>query len=139
MDLKLKPLNVLISSNGSGKSNFISFFKLLNHLVNENLQNAVVKSGGANTVFYFGTKTTEEIDLKLFFGPNSYRVTWEISDKSKLYFSSEKLGFLVDGYDTPLIEKLGVGHFETEIRQESKRNRRVVIADHVIRNLEDDL
>ncbi|MCU4986357.1 hypothetical protein OB991_23650 [Bacillus cereus] len=67
MDLKLKTINVLISSNGSGKSNFISFFKLLNHLVNENLQNAVVKSGGANIIFYFGTKTTEEIDFKLFF------------------------------------------------------------------------
>lgn len=137
MDLKLKPLNVLIGANGSGKSNFISFFKLLNHLVNENLQNAVGKSGGANTLFYFGSKKTEKIEFNLYFGPNSYRVIWEVSDTSKLYFSSEKLGFLGAGYHSPLIENLGAGHFETEIRKESKRNTRVVIADHVIRNLKE--
>ena len=29
-DLEFKPLNVLIGANGTGKSNLISFFKLLN-------------------------------------------------------------------------------------------------------------
>ncbi|MCY8232882.1 AAA family ATPase [Priestia endophytica] len=136
LDLKLRPLNVLIGANGSGKSNFISFFKLLNHLVNENLQNAVAKSGGANTLFYFGTKNTEKIQFNLRFGRNSYRVSWEISDDSRLYFSSETLGFLGERYDTPLLVPLGAGHFETEIRKESKRHsNRVVIADHVINNL----
>jgi predicted ATPase len=29
LDLKMKPINVLIGANGAGKSNFISVFKLL--------------------------------------------------------------------------------------------------------------
>ncbi len=138
LDLKLKPLNVLIGANGSGKSNFISFFKVLNHLVNENLQNAVARSGGANTLFYFGTKTTEQIQFELYFGRNSYRVAWEVSTDSKLYFSHERLGFLGDGYPNPMINGLGSGHNETELLKESKRNpHRTVIADHVITSLKE--
>jgi len=32
MDLKLKPINILIGANGSGKSNLISYFKLVHNL-----------------------------------------------------------------------------------------------------------
>jgi predicted ATPase len=32
LDLKLTPINILIGSNGVGKSNFISFFKLVNNI-----------------------------------------------------------------------------------------------------------
>jgi predicted ATPase len=32
VDLELKPLNVLVAANGSGKSNFISFFRLLGNM-----------------------------------------------------------------------------------------------------------
>ncbi len=36
MDLELRALNVMIGANGSGKSNLISYFKLLNALTNTN-------------------------------------------------------------------------------------------------------
>ena len=36
-DIKLGNLNVLIGSNGVGKSNFISFFELVNALLNKRL------------------------------------------------------------------------------------------------------
>lgn len=36
--LDLKPLNVLIGANGAGKSNFISVFGLLRHIVDRRLQ-----------------------------------------------------------------------------------------------------
>ena len=34
LDLELSNLNVLIGANGSGKSNFLSFFELLNAIRN---------------------------------------------------------------------------------------------------------
>ena len=43
--LKLGPINVLIGANGAGKSNFVSFFKLLNEIVSERLQNYIAKRG----------------------------------------------------------------------------------------------
>ncbi|MDZ8084431.1 MAG: AAA family ATPase [Nostoc sp. DedQUE12b] len=33
MDLELHPLNILIGANGAGKSNLISFFKMLNEMM----------------------------------------------------------------------------------------------------------
>ena len=37
LDLELAPLNILIGSNGSGKSNFLSFFTLLENIYRKNL------------------------------------------------------------------------------------------------------
>ena len=48
LDLTLRPLNVLIGANGSGKSNFIGAFGLLNQIVEENLQVYVQRAGGAD-------------------------------------------------------------------------------------------
>jgi predicted ATPase len=38
LDLKMKPINVLIGANGAGKSNFISVFKLLDLIYKQKLQ-----------------------------------------------------------------------------------------------------
>lgn len=35
--IEFKKLNVLIGSNGSGKTNFISIFRLLQNILNQNL------------------------------------------------------------------------------------------------------
>src|SRR5262245_36335465 len=67
MSLDLRALNVLIGANGSGKSNFIAIFKLLNELVRGKLQEFVGREGGASSLLYFGPKTTSEIAIKLRF------------------------------------------------------------------------
>ncbi|MEQ8753035.1 MAG: AAA family ATPase [Coleofasciculus sp. G1-WW12-02] len=41
MDLELRSLNVLIGANGAGKSNLVSFFKLLNEMMAGRLQQGV--------------------------------------------------------------------------------------------------
>jgi predicted ATPase len=43
MNLELSRLNVLIGANGAGKSNLISFFKLFNHLMSNNLQQHIAR------------------------------------------------------------------------------------------------
>ena len=67
IDLSLKPVNVLIGANGSGKSNFISLFKLLNRLVEESLQVHVAQSGGADQILHYGRKTTDQVEITLWF------------------------------------------------------------------------
>ncbi|WP_229413227.1 AAA family ATPase [Massilia violaceinigra] len=44
--LRLSNLNVLIGANGAGKSNFISFFRMLARLMASELNYYVAKSGG---------------------------------------------------------------------------------------------
>lgn len=67
LDLKLRPINVLIGQNGAGKSNFVSFFRMLNALIEQRLQEYVGKSGGANALLHYGQKTTKEIAVGLYF------------------------------------------------------------------------
>lgn len=93
LDLNLTHLNVLIGSNGAGKSNFISFFKLLNNVIQDNLEVYVSKSGGANSFFYFGAKNTPEIFADLFFGYNRYALKFASTDDDKLFFLNESAMF----------------------------------------------
>lgn len=58
-------LNVLIGGNGSGKSNLVSFFQLLNELEAEHLQTYIGQSGGADSVLYLGSKVTPRISAEL--------------------------------------------------------------------------
>lgn len=54
--LKLNDLNVLIGANGVGKSNFVSYFRLLHELVEGRLQVWTSKQGGADRVVSYGVK-----------------------------------------------------------------------------------
>ena len=63
--LELGSLNVLIGGNGSGKSNLVSFFQLLNELEAEHLQTYIGQSGGADSVLYLGSKVTPRISAEL--------------------------------------------------------------------------
>lgn len=67
LDLELKDINILIGANGSGKSNFLSFFEMLKWLFDNKLDYYVKKSGKANRLLYFGKKVTKEIELDLIY------------------------------------------------------------------------
>lgn len=58
MDLELRSMNVLIGINGAGKSNVISFFRLLNEMMGARLQEHVATSGRAHSILHFGPKVT---------------------------------------------------------------------------------
>ena len=57
MDLELGPINVCIGANGSGKSNLIAFFKLLNELMGGRLQEYVATTGRATANLHFGPQS----------------------------------------------------------------------------------
>ncbi len=64
--VELRPVNLLIGANGSGKSNFLEVFEFLNEIRQGRLQRYV--AGGADRVLHFGFKTTKAIQLQLDFG-----------------------------------------------------------------------
>ena len=69
LDLDLSPINVLIGANGAGKSNFISFFKLLYWMMRSpgQLQLFVGQSDGANSLLFDGAAVTSQIEAELNF------------------------------------------------------------------------
>lgn len=91
-DLKLSSINVLIGSNGAGKSNFISAFSLLQNILNKNLQLAVQQSG-VNSLFYNGRKETEEITFEAYFNNNSYGFSLIPTDDNRIIFKNEFYGY----------------------------------------------
>src|SRR3954453_2852237 len=76
MDLELRPLNVLIGANGAGKSNLVSFFKMLNEMMAGRLQQYIGTAGRAHSLLHFGPKVTPQMDARLEFEGNSGRVIY---------------------------------------------------------------
>ncbi len=80
-DFELRNLNVLIGSNGAGKSNFVDFFRLLRammelplpHLQNSSLQAYIADGGGSDDFLFNGPKVTKYVEAVLLFGDNGYR------------------------------------------------------------------
>src|SRR5260370_33056409 len=65
--LALRPINVVIGANGSGKSNFIGVFAFLHEIREGRLREYVTVAGGAGKVVHFGSQTTGENYLELSF------------------------------------------------------------------------
>lgn len=63
--IELGPLTVLIGANGSGKSNVVSFLKMLKAMGEDDLQGFVARAGGPERLLYGGRKTTEEVAFDL--------------------------------------------------------------------------
>jgi len=93
--LPLKPVNVLIGSNGSGKSNFIGVFAFLHAIREGRLRQYVTEAGGAEKVLHFGSKTTKEIYIHLSFADevNQYELTLVPTREDGLFPSSESAYF----------------------------------------------
>lgn len=89
LDLKLNPINVLIGSNGVGKTNFISFFKLVNNIYEQRLQHYSLKTGVDNLLHY-GRKNTKEIAGQLDFGNNAYSFLLAPTENDTLFLTHER-------------------------------------------------
>jgi predicted ATPase len=92
--LPLRPVNVFVGANGSGKSNLISFFRLLNAIPAGKLQEFVGRSGGANTLLYYGAKETPGLWASLEFEGKTGRVvyfSWLLmsTEADSMIFSNE--------------------------------------------------
>lgn len=60
-DFPLRPINLLIGANGSGKSNFLEAFVFLGAADAGEIDSYVKRYGGADKLLHFGSKTTQEI------------------------------------------------------------------------------
>jgi predicted ATPase len=125
MDLELRSLNVLIGANGAGKSNLVSFFKLLNEMMAGRLQQYIGTTGRAQSLLHFGPKVTPQIEARLEFdvdnGTDTYAMRLFYAAGDTLVFADETLSFLQTGYTTPKVVHLGSGHEETRITQEAEK------------------
>jgi predicted ATPase len=130
MDLELRPLNVLIGANGAGKSNLVSFFKMLNEMMATRLQQYISTTGRAQSILHFGPKVTPQMQAQLKFevgkAVDTYTMRLFHAAGDTLVFAEENLSFHQKGYPKPKLISLGSGHEETRIGQEAGKGERTV-------------
>lgn len=118
--LGLRPLNVLIGANGAGKSNLVSFFKMMNEMMAGRLQQYIASTGHAASNLYFGPRTTPQLEAELEFETDNndvdtYRMRLFHAAGDSLIFAEECLSFRRFGFPNSRDEDLGAGHKETQI------------------------
>jgi len=135
-EVDLHEINILLGANGVGKSNFISTFDLLNAVINRKLQLFFAENGGADTQFYYGTKTTDRIYVKVSFGDNTYSFSLGADTNDMPYFLEEKTTFHIQHlYAGPYFEILGNGHRETKLWEHTRAvvgGSKKTVSDYVL-------
>lgn len=116
LDIRLESINILLGSNGVGKSNFISLFSMLRNLYQGNFQNYVEIKGGADSLLHFGKKHTNGIELDICFGSqerdnNRFIVEFE-SAQDSLNIKSIDTAFL-----EPIHAKWHQKNFERNVKE----------------------
>ena len=129
-NFELSNLNILLGANGAGKSNFISVFKLLANIYDQNLQFYIQKNGGVDAFLHYGRKKTDQINIEFFFDSAEYKFSLVPTVDNRAIFGKEE--FCVTGDST---NKLGnkiyaspksteSGHSETTLRKSSYKHAR---------------
>lgn len=91
-EIPITALNILIGANGVGKSNFVSFFKFLNRLYEQQLQLYIGTNGRAENFLYFGRKGSDFLSGNIVFDndwKNEYSFKMVPDQTGNLIFSEE--------------------------------------------------
>ncbi len=131
--VNFRALNILIGANGAGKSNFVSFFKMMNEMMGGRLQQFISTTGRAQANLYFGPKVTPQLTARLEFetdnGIDTYMMRLFHAAGDSLVFAEETLSFHQHGWSgSPKEVSLGAGHQETSVVEKAKEGEPVAKA-----------
>ena len=97
LKLTLSKINVILGANGSGKSNIISFFKMLNYMMSGSLQSYIESNGGSQCFLHYGSKKTQNILASLKFESSQvhdkYDFALSYATPDKLIITSEEVEY----------------------------------------------
>lgn len=100
LEIELDNINILLGANGSGKSNIISFFKMLNVMMSCSFQLFVEKAGTSQVFLHYGAKHTDKIQGELHFESKSdhnfYSFTLTHAAPDRLIITSEEIGWFTN-------------------------------------------
>jgi predicted ATPase len=115
----LNKLNILIGENGAGKSNFVSYFRMLSEMAKLHLQRWTAIQGSADRIVSGGLKATKKIESFIEFGAHGYKFELEPTVDGEFIFAKEQLS--VDGsFKKDKWISLGSGHKESNLREKFK-------------------
>ena len=130
-ELMLGDLNVVIGANGSGKSNLIGVFRLLERVLSHNLQ--VYVASEPDRFLHHGRRVTPALSLDFAFDQNAYGFKLK-AVQDTLIFETESVEY--SGYWN-YGEPLAVGHKESKLEEAaaSYKNKIPQYVFPIVRNL----
>ena len=96
-------ITALIGANGSGKSNLVSFFKMIGYMMTTALQQYIGDQGGASSLLNFGPKKTPVLSAKFVFENEDVYDDYEFS---LAHAARDSLIFTKNSEPSKLIYKL---------------------------------
>ncbi|MGB2988093.1 MAG: AAA family ATPase [Phycisphaerae bacterium] len=125
-EVHFSDVTVLLGANGAGKSNLVSFFRMLNFLSTGALQDYIGRNGGSDSLLHYGRKTTSRMEAEVEFeGPDStthYIMKLADAAPDTLIFTDERALFQKKRYPQPQDILLGAGHKESKLKDEAEAN-----------------
>jgi predicted ATPase len=97
LTIELGNITILLGANGSGKSNIISFFKMLNFMMSGSFQLFVEKAGTSQVFLNYGSKHTSIIKGEMCFESNTHfdNYTFQLTHAApdRLIINSEEIAW----------------------------------------------
>jgi predicted ATPase len=137
--VNFEDVTVIIGANGAGKSNLVSFFKMLNMMSTAALQVYLGRQGTATSILHYGPKTTSRVEAEIRFtaveNQDNYRFSLAHASGDRLIFTEESVAWHKAGHSVPHTVDLGVGHSESQLRAKADEGDKTCQVMHrILRN-----
>lgn len=134
-DIPLGDTTILLGANGAGKSNLLSFFKMLNYMTTGALQVYIGKSGFADSLLYYGSKKTSRLQADITFTSltdrDNYRFTLSHASSDTLIFTDETIVWQDIDNPTPYTIQLEPGAKESGLdkfyKEKNSKTAKVIL------------
>lgn len=105
VSLSIGSVNILLGANGAGKSNIVSFFKMLGYMMSKSFARYVEMSGTANSLLHYGAKNTPVMEGELKFSDgksvDTYHFKLANAAPDRLIVTEESVQWYREGEDKP--------------------------------------
>ncbi|MDR0988576.1 MAG: AAA family ATPase [Prevotellaceae bacterium] len=131
LSIDFSNINVLLGANGSGKSNIISFFKMVSFMMSGSFQSFVEKAGTSQLFLYYGSKQTHVIKAQLVFendtASDQYNFELTNATPDRLIIKSEEVSYWIKGNYRNLTLPLEVNFKESALTQRTSNQTLLTI------------
>jgi len=94
LTVELRPINILIGANGSGKSNFLEAFRFMEEAHSYPPDAYLAKAGGANRILHYGAKVTDTIIVQIDSLSRNWRIKYHLMQEDRLAGSRSDTGIV---------------------------------------------
>ena len=123
-------VTILLGANGSGKSNIISFFKMLSYMMTGALQKFVAQSGTNQNFLHYGSRITPSLSGKIKFKKGNVFETYsfELTQASgeKLIITSEEVSWQKKGELKPFTTQVESDYKESGLVDNDGQTEKII-------------